>query len=247
MWQKELKGLKMNFNDKFLNVCFKIGKILFSLLLVISLFVTVWMFGKTGIAAIKENNVKINTTYNTKELIYEQYHDVWELSDKETAKSEETAQEQSANTKKAIEIFNKFVDDKGLPQELKKEKLNLPDNDEQILPFIKGFTKFYDSFVAEFREILKNNLKYSDNEVEIIINREKLHIYNDSMEMYSSEFEQAAANADTDKVAYKTEKSADLTASLISLAIFILFLFLPIPRLYKILFCCDLYLYHHFL
>lgn len=60
-----------NFNDKFLNICFKLGKVIFSILLLLALIVTVILWGNTAIQFVGKQNVQITYKYQSKPIFDE--------------------------------------------------------------------------------------------------------------------------------------------------------------------------------
>lgn len=213
----------MNFNDKFLNVCFKIGKVLFSILLIISLIITVVLFCKTGFTALKQNNVHMTYQYDTKPI----FNEIIGIS--KPAQQNEISQDKSdKDTDKALEILAQFANDKQLPDNLIPSTFKLPTDDKEAIPYVKGFISFYDSFINDFKTHAKNEKKADDKVIDKILKDKKTGLYNDILELYIIEYQKEYDNINKQKSEIHSEININLTAALISLAIFILFLFLPI-------------------
>jgi len=217
----------MNFNDKFLNVCFKIGKIFFSILLIISLFSTVWLFVNTAIKMNAVNNTKVEFKYNAKHIVQDLYASDMGVNVSKTEDNSISDKKISKSKDKAFEIFGKFIDEKGLPQNLKDE-MDLPTDETQIVPYVKGYVSFYDDYVKEFSELLKQAQKLNDEQVRNFVENNKLNLYYDSIKVYINEYQKEITAVTEQKELKNAEKASTLMAALISLGLFILFLFLPI-------------------
>lgn len=217
----------MNFNDKFLNVCFKIGKVLFSILLVISLCSTVWLFVNTAIKLDAVNNTKVEFKYNVKNIVQNLYAQDMGINISKSENDLVSDEKISKSKDKAFEIFGKFVDEKGLPKNLKDE-IDLPTDETQMVPYVEGFVSFYDDYVNEFSELLKQSQKLKDEQVKIFVENNKTNLYYDAIKAYSNEYQQEMTEVTAQKELKQAEKVSTLMAALISLGLFILFLFLPI-------------------
>lgn len=216
----------MGLNDKFLNTCFKVGKILFSFLLLISLIITLIFWINTAISYTKSNNINVEFKYDANKVIYDMYAQDFGLK-QNTPIASSSKEGISKEKDKAFEILEKFIEENKLPKHL-KNNMQMPNDDELKVKFVKNFTSFYKDFVKSFENVLKNELKKSDEEIKVIMNNNKENIYNDSLNAYLQEFEKEMQTITVEKQATEVKKRADLIAALISLAMFILFLFLPI-------------------
>lgn len=215
----------MNFSDKFLSFCFKIGKVIFSFLLLIAMVVTLILWVKTGIDYYESSKIKIHYDFNVKSIINNMYAE--DLGIKQNTTENNSPTKLSKEEIKAFEILNKFIDDNKLPASY-KESVQMPTDDKEKVAFIQNFVSFYESFKTEFIEIVKNKTKFDDNKINLLLEQNKEDLYNDAMNAYINAYTNEVKIVKLEKQTADLKKQASLMASLISLAIFILFLFLPI-------------------
>lgn len=214
----------MNFNDKFLNVCFAIGKTVFSVLLLLALIVTIILWVNLGLNYLHSTDQKLSYKYNADEIVFNTYADDLGLK-KETKPA--TVEKQSKEKDKAFEIFEKFIDENKLPANL-KDNVNMPNDDSQKVPFMKNFPEFYNNFKSAFALIVKENTKLNEAQITKIMDENKVNIYKDAMQAYLKAFEDEARLADIKKQEAAVKEQALLMSAITSLALFVLFLFLPI-------------------
>lgn len=214
----------MNFNDKFLNVCFAIGKTVFSVLLLLALIVTIILWVNLGLNYLHSTDQKLSYKYNADEIVYNIYANDFGIK---KATKPAQVEKQSKEKEKAFEIFEKFIDENKLPANL-KNNVNMPNDDSQKVPFMKNFPEFYQNFKLAFITIVKENTKFNETQIAKIMDENKVNIYKDAMQAYSNAFADEARLADIKKQEATVKKQALLISAIISLTLFVLFLFLPI-------------------
>lgn len=216
----------MNLNDKFLNVCFKLGKVIFSVLLLIALIVTLVLWVNTGFSYSQSNKIKVKYEYNVKNIINDMYAYEFGIN---PDKNKDVAAESKISKKEqiALDIYSKFLADNKLPASY-KDKINLPSDDKEKVPFVKCFIVFHDSFKTEFSNFLKKTGKFNDKQIKSIIDNNTENLFKDAMNAYVTAYNSESELVNNEKQQADLKKQASLIGALISLAIFILFLFLPI-------------------
>lgn len=214
----------MNFNDKFLNVCFTIGKTVFSILLLLALVVTIILWVNLGLNYLHSTDQKLSYKYNADEIVFNTYANDFGIK---KAIKPATVEKQSKEKDKAFEIFEKFIDENKLPANL-KDNVNMPNDDSQKVPFMKNFPEFYNDFKSAFASLAKENTKLNETQIAKIMDENKVNIYKDAMQAYLKAFEDEARLADIKKQEATVKKQALLMSAITSLALFVLFLFLPI-------------------
>lgn len=214
----------MNFNDKFLNVCFKLGKIIFSFLLLLALVITVLLWVNTGIKAVNEKNIHMTYQYASKP-VFDEFAGV-----SKPEKKKETSQDKTTNEEvdKALEILAKFAKDKDLPSDMVSDTFIMPTDEKEVVSYVNGFIAFYDSFLNDFRTYAKNEKKVDDKKIDAVLKSNRVALYKDILNGYVGEYQNEYEKVNNKKLEAHTQTTINLTAALISLAIFILFLFLPI-------------------
>lgn len=218
----------MNFNDKFLNVCFKAGKILFSFLLLIALIVTIVMWCKTGITFGEESSAKVKYSYDVKNIVQNLYAEDLGVKTETISKQEHEEESVSKDRQKAFDIYNKFIDDNKLPESY-KNNVYMPNDDEQKILFVNGLIAFYDNYKKEFASLVKKSRpNLTEEQIQTVLNNVKINLFNDAVAAYISAYEDESNTVANEIQQIQLERQANLIASLISLAVFILFLFLPI-------------------
>lgn len=214
----------MNFNDKFLNVCFTIGKTVFSILLLLALVVTIILWVNLGLNYLHSTDQKLSYKYNADEIVFNTYANDFGIK---KAIKPATVEKQSKEKEKAFEIFKKFIDENKLPASL-KNNVNMPNDDSQKVPFMKNFPEFYNDFKSAFASLAKENTKLNETQIAKIMDENKVDIYKDAMQAYLNAFADEARLADIKKQEATVKKQALLMSAITSLALFVLFLFLPI-------------------
>ena len=214
----------MNFNDKFLNVCFTIGKTVFSILLLLALVVTIILWVNLGLNYLHSTDQKLSYKYNADEIVFNTYANDFGIK---KAIKPATVEKQSKEKDKAFEIFEKYIDENKLPANL-KDNVNMPNDDSQKVPFMKNFPEFYNDFKSAFASLAKENTKLNETQIAKIMDENKVNIYKDAMQAYLKAFEDEARLADIKKQEATVKKQALLMSAITSLALFVLFLFLPI-------------------
>lgn len=217
----------MNFNDKFLNVCFKTGKILSSVLLVISLLITIGLLWNSCSQAFKVNSINVTYNYDVHNAFDNLYSDIFGVTSVKQNKTNETSKKSnmSQNEIEALKLLSEFIKSRNLPKEA-ENNFKLPIDDEQLVPFVKAFTVYYDNYISEFSKLLvaKANVKNPED----ILKNNKMNLFNDALNSFADAYNNEKNEVDQKKVSQETARNTSFIAFLISLGIFVLFLFLPI-------------------
>lgn len=217
----------MGFNDKFLNVCFKIGKVIFSFLLLIALIVTVVLWCKTGISFSEVKNTKVTYNYDVKKIVDDFYSADLGIKADDVKKDSEP-EKIPQDRQKAFDIYNKFIDDNKLPASLKND-VYLPTDDKEKISYVKGLISFYDDYKKEFVNLIKiKRPNTTDEQINKILSDINTDLFKDALSEYIKAYENESATVAAEQQQLSIKQQTSLVASLISLAIFILFLFLPI-------------------
>lgn len=223
----------MNFNDKFLNVCFKMGKVLFSILLVISLGICLFMFFKTLGNTIKVKNIKMKYNYSAIEAVQEEIE------------KEYGAQAVAPQNIKKIEYketplerkIKDFAKEQNLSQSLTNEllqKINLIDEQDRTAYF-ENFVKFYNVYIDEIFEGFMKMEKFPEDvreeakkDYKVYIKENSNNVIGEVYNCYLKYYNTEKYNINTERQMYISERNVSFISFLISLGVFILFLFLPI-------------------
>lgn len=213
-----------NFNDKFLNVCFKLGKVIFSALLLLALIVTVILWVNTGVKFVKEQSIQMTYKYESKPVFEEFAGIKKQTTQKETTQKETTEK----SNKKALDILAEFAKAEAIPQNIIDETFVLPVGENESISYVNGFIDFYKSFFNDLRTYAKNEKKVTDTQIDNALKENKIGLYTDILSAYSQQYQLEVEKVTNQKTEIQTQMYANLTAALVSLAIFILFLFLPI-------------------
>lgn len=220
----------MNFNDKFLNVCFKTGKILSSVLLVISLLITIGLLWNSCSQAFKVNSINVTYNYDVNNAFDNLYSDIFGVTSTKQNKSDKTAKKEeiSKNEDKALKLLGEFLATREIPTEA-ADSFRLPTDDKQSVPFVKAFIVYYDNYISEFSKLLvaKANVK-NPKDILNILKQNKIQLFNDAFNSFADAYDNEKSEVDQKKVSQETARNTSFIAFLISLGIFVLFLFLPI-------------------
>lgn len=215
----------MNFNDKFLNFCFKAGKVLFSVLLVLAMLTTICLFGRTVYLALKTNSNTVTYKYDAELLLDEMLID---------AGIEEPAPAQNQNIEKKVNPMDKSIEEyckkqkisDNLTSQVKNRVANL-DEDKQK-EFWNNFVKYYESFIKEFKKYWTSIQGKKVEDVDKMLNNVRNDMFSEVFNEYLHEFDTEVQNVEAKKNAAIADRNMSFIAFLISLGVFILFLFLPI-------------------
>lgn len=220
----------MNFNDTFLNLCFKLGKVLFSILLVISLIISAVLLCDAGIKTYKTSKIVLTYDYDVHKAFYNLYPEFGIAKPKEQNNTNKNSnvKKDSKNTDKAMKLLAEFVEKNKLPNNEVLASFKLPTDDDEVVPYVKGFVKYYDNYITEFTAFVISKTKMSPEKAANIINQNKLNLYLDAIGQYSQEFTNEITSVEVERQKEQTERNIAFSNFLISLSIFILFLFLPI-------------------
>lgn len=215
-------------NDKFLNVCFKLGKIIFSILLLIALIVSIVFWVKTGISYSEINKIKPNYTYNVKNIVHERYADELGLKHLEV-KQEEKTEKADKDVETAINEYNKYIDDNKLPASYKLDVKTIGDaSNKQKAVMINKMLEFHKDYRKELASLLKETIKKPDDDIENFIKDNYKELYNDAATEFLNTLDIENKSIEIQKQTAEEQKQANLFIALISFGIFILSLFLPI-------------------
>ncbi len=221
----------MNFNDKFLNLCFKLGKILFSILLVISLIISIVLLCDSGIKAYKASKVELTYSYDVHNAFNNLYSDMFSLADTEKTQNNQDANNSdkiSKNKSKATELLAEFVSANKLPKNIVLNNFKHPTDDKRIIPYVEGFIAYYGNYTKEFKKLLVEQAKINSEEADKIINENKVNLYNDAINAYVEEYLKEVDAIEQQKQLQVTDRNTVFIAFLISISVFALFMFLPI-------------------
>lgn len=215
----------MNFNDKFLNLCFKAGKLLFSVLLVLAIITTLCLFGRTTYLALKTNSNTVTYNYEAKSLLNEMLID---------AGLEEPAEVTTEKVDNKVNQMDKAIDEyckkqnisTNLTSQVKNIVANL-DEDQQKL-FWNNFVKYYESFIKEFKKYWTTIKDKKVEDVDKMLNNVRNDMFSEVFNEYLQEYNTEYQTVEAKKNADMADRNMSFIAFLISLGIFILFLFLPI-------------------
>ena len=216
----------MNFNDKFLNVCFKMGKVLFSGLLILSLLTSVIFLCRSAYQAVKVNQTNITYKYDVYDAFNNLYSDIFNVEDLTENNNSNTESKVNKEVQKAKKLIEEFAKEQGF----ENIEYSLPSDSEQAFRFVKGFIAYYDDFVKEFKTLLitKSPQKMTPENADKFIKANKYNIYKDAMSSYAEAYSNEIDAIATQKNVNIIDRNSSFTAFLISLGVFILFLFLPI-------------------
>ncbi len=216
-------------NDKFLNVCFKLGKIIFSILLLIALIVSIVFWVKTGISYSEINKIKPNYTYNVKYIVHERYADELGLKHEEVKQEEKTEKKADKDVETAIKEYNKYIDDNHLPASYKFDIKTIGDpSNKQKAVMINKMLEFHKDYRKEFVNLLKEVTKKPTDNIENFIKDNYKELYNDAATEFLNTLDIENKSIEIQKQAAEQQKQSNLFIALISFGIFILSLFLPI-------------------
>lgn len=216
----------MGFNDKFLNVCFKSGKILFSFLLIVALITSLVFLCQSGYKAVKASQVKMTYDYKIADAFKTLYGDILPVSNSDDS-DKSLKKEETKNYKQSRQIIVDFLKEEGLPEDA-LNSFSHPDDDSQLIPYAKGFITYYKNFVSVFQTLLETKTDMSQKQAENVVKANKLNLYQDAVKAYSSEFNKELEEINILKQQKIFERNTSFIAFLISLGVFVLFLFLPI-------------------
>ena len=207
--------------DKFLNLCFKTGKVIFSVLLVISMIVAVVMLGQTASDTIKLQDIKVTYKYDVKQIVKNEAH---------PEQQQKINVDTKKNELKAEKEINDFAKKQNLSEAMTlelKRVVTLIDENEQIT-FFENFVKFFDDYINETIAIIVKEQNADETKMREYV---KQHIndivsgsYNKFLALYDDEKE--IKNAEKQK--QENKRNMNFMAFLVALGIFILCLFLPI-------------------
>jgi hypothetical protein len=215
----------MNFNDKFLNLCFKVGKMLFSVLLVLAIITTICLFGRTAYLALKTNSNTITYNYEAKSLLNEMLID---------AGLEEPAEVTTEKVDNKVNQMDKAIDEyckkQNISTNLTSQVKNIVANldEDQQKSFWNNFVKYYESFIKEFKKYWTTIKDKKVEDVDKMLNNVRNDMFSEVFNEYLQEYNTEYQTVEAKKNADMADRNMSFIAFLISLGIFILFLFLPI-------------------
>ena len=222
----------MSFNDKFLNLCFKVGKILFSVLLVIAALTVLYFAVTSAVNTCKLNNLKPTYHYDVINQLTIKYASEGIFDNNQIKKSvNNTPQKEKQNEKIKTEV-SKFIKAENLPQQAENNILDtiIQIDENKQIAFLNGFIKYYKEFITTFKNkvIEKNIMSENDAEKALLTSQVKLNLFTDAFDGYVNEYNQENLMLETKKEEATSERNGAFLSFIISLSIFILFLFLPI-------------------
>lgn len=215
----------MNFNDKFLNLCFKAGKLLFSVLLVLAIITTLCLFGRTTYLALKTNSNTVTYNYEAKSLLNEMLID---------AGLEEPAEVTTEKVDNKVNQMDKAIDEyckkQNISTNLTSQVKNIVANldEDQQKSFWNNFVKYYESFIKEFKKYWTTIKDKKVEDVDKMLNNVRNDMFSEVFNEYLQEYNTEYQTVEAKKNADMADRNMSFIAFLISLGIFILFLFLPI-------------------
>ena len=217
-------------NDKFLNVCFSIGKGLFSFLLVITLLVSLGLLVNTGIKCVKISSAKVEYKYDVNNAFHNLYSgilDTTETTSNDISQNNNDDDTLSPQKKKAVEILYNFYKEQKLSEKLIYD-FKFPVDENEIVPYTNNFVAYYNDFIKQLAVGLAKKQGISETNVKTIIDNNKTEVYQDALNSYAEEYQNESAQVDSEKQNFVNERNMSLIAFAVSLLIFVLFLILPI-------------------
>jgi len=215
----------MTFNDKFLNVCFKIGKVTFSILLLLSLLVTLLLWINIGGLYLNSANHKATYKYDVKKIIQSEMDNLQKPQKENKTNPEQTNIPPDEQTQ-AMNMYNKFIEDNNLP----KKELSLP-NERELL-YVKGFINFYKDLEKELKKAVIEYYKgkFQESQIELYYAQPEYKdiLLSNAIEYYIKSYNEEMNTINLKKQQIDQQKQQSFIVALSSLCIFILFLFLPI-------------------
>ncbi len=215
----------MTFNDKFLNVCFKIGKVTFSILLLLSLLVTLLLWINIGVLYLNSANHKATYKYDVKKIIQSEIDNL-QKPQKENKTNPEQKNIPPDEQTQAMNMYNKFIEDNNLP----KKELSLP-NERELL-YVKGFINFYKDLEKESKKAVIEYYKgeFQESQIELYYAQPEYKdiLLSNAIEYYIKSYNEEMNTINLKKQQIDQQKQQSFIVALSSLFIFILFLFLPI-------------------
>lgn len=207
--------------DKFLNFCFKTGKILFSVLLIISLIVSLVTLCQTGIETVKLNNIKISYNYNIKQLVYNDAHQT---------KKQKTDINTNKNELKIENDIKKFAEEKNLSQYKTNElihSVSLFEENEQE-NFFNHFIKFFEAYNKEAIALAVAEKKFDKAQVEAFIKQNINEIFSEEYNKFLELYNEEKQLKKLEKQLQESKRNTSFFTFLACFCIFVLCLFLPI-------------------
>lgn len=129
-----------------------------------------------------------------------------------------------------MDIIEDFAKTEGIPQNVINETFVLPSNESEAesVSYVNGFISFYNSFVGDIKSYAKDKTDKSEQQIDQFIKENKIEIYSDILNAYTQQYHLEVEKVNSEKAEIENRIFTSFIAALISLAIFILFLFLPI-------------------
>lgn len=215
--------------DKFLQLCFKIGKWILSFVLVI-LFIAGIIFGglilyKTSKIGSHPIDYKLNREKVLNEMLGNQPGQDSSGTTKNKQETLSQKEQYKAELKKALKDIN--ISDKGINRIANFIDENVAKED--IKPFIQSYPRYHrDVIDLILEQAKKNNPDVTDEMLEKKMEKISVELERGIFDEYSSQYLKELRVRQSEDISLRAQRTILLYAFLITLAIFILFLIVPI-------------------
>lgn len=212
----------MNFNDKFLNVCFKIGKVGMSILLVILVLVGIGFIFNASYKTVKMNNIPLEYKFQSEDTTEAANNNSLSSEDLkiEKEKVEKLYKNEIAQIVKENKASEKAVNNI-ISDLVNVQKADRKDYVNNLSQYYKDLEKYFiDKINSEYPDMSEKEIEefFKNNQVrEIEIPRRYFVRYNRQI-----------AIRDEAKQALQTARINDLIALLVCISIFLVSLMIPI-------------------
>ena len=215
--------------DKFLQLCFKIGKWVLSFVLIILFIAGLILGGLFLYKTAKIGSHPIDYKLNRDAVLNEMEGNTGTKNSPASKKGKQETlskkEQYKAELKKALKDV--AVSDKGINRiaDFIEESVS----EEDIKPFIQNYPKYHQDLMGLISEqIKKNNPQVTDDMIKTHMEKNAVGLEEGVLQEYGSQYLKELRIRQSEDVSLRAQRIVLLYAFLITLAVFILFLIIPI-------------------